>query len=385
MKTGYKYVTYDKNKQMYIFHLILERDSKGKVLQQINRTAKTLEEILVIRGQCLKLQGYSKKMLAAVDVATSPRKEINTVVPIFREGFIKWIDDVVTKNYKPSTMSTYKAVMSNVFPFIGDIQIDKISRLLIQEVISELQERKNLSCGYTKKINVILFKYFKHEIVNGVISDNPCRDIVVAKTTQSRHTRAFTQVEKMKFLLVARKELGFLWYFIYYVYFQTGLRRGELAAVQWKDIDLVKGLLHVTKTVAFDRIRGGEYISEPKTPQSKRIVPLRKNLVDVLKKICKGKNMNDYVFTFESYKPKSKGGWMSINKITENFSKIRDMARLDKDLTLHSTRKTFATELLLKGVDIPTVKALGGWSSAETLLNIYAHSNIDSMVKAIRG
>lgn len=383
MKTPYKYISFDEKKKLYLFHLVIREN--GKVVHQINKTAKTLEEILAIRGHFLKLQGYSKKMLAAVDIATSPKKEKVIVIPIFREGFIKWIDEVIIKNYKPSTLSTYKAVMSNIFPLIGDIRIDKISRLLIQEVISNLQERKNLSCGYTKKINIILFKYFKYEIVNGIILDNPCKDIVVAKTTQLRHTRAFTQQEKFKFLLTAKQEFGFLWYFIYYVYFQTGLRRGELAAIQWKDIDLAKGLLHVTKIVAFNRISGGEYISEPKTPQSKRIVPLRKNLVDVFKKIGIEKNPNDYVFTFESYKPKSKGGWMSINKITENFSKIRDIAQLDNDLTLHSTRKTFATELLLKGVDIPTVKALGGWSSAETLLNIYAHSNIDSMVKAIRG
>ena len=385
MKTGHKYISWNEKKKFYVFHFILERDKQGKVTQQINKTAKTLEEILSMRNEYLRLQGISIELLKEYDYATAPKKEKVIAIPTFKQGFTKWVESVIVPNYRASTLSTYNAACTRFFPFIGSLPIDKITKSLIQEMLSTIQKRYKLSYCYVKKMNNILYKYFKHEIVNGNVVDNPCTDISLTKTIQKRITRAFTQQEKFKFLLTAKQELGYIWYLMIYMYFQTGLRRGELAALQWKDIDLQRGHIHITKTVSFDRLNGGEHITPPKTKQSNRIVPMKQNLIDCFKKLSKGKLPHDYVFSFGKWKSKSFGAWVSINKITENFSLIRDLAELDKDLTLHSTRKTFASELILKGVDLATVKMLGGWSSTDTLLNIYAHSNILAMEKAIRG
>lgn len=380
MKTNHKYVTFNEKRNLYVFHYVIREN--GKVVQQVNRTAKTESEILSIRNEYMRLKGMSVELMKEYDYAVSPIKEKPITIPLFGEGFRYWCLNVISLEIRSSSMSTYHSAINKILPFIGYVPIDKVTKQLLQEMFLTLQYSDNLSSGYVRKLISCVSRYFLYEIGNGRIKENPCHDIKI-KSTQGRIIRAFTQQEKLKFLLVCRNELGYMWYLLYYMYFQTGCRRGELAAVKWKDIDFKKGYLHITKTISKDRINGGECVGEPKTPQSKRIVPLRKNLLDALKK-QKG-NADDYIFSCDTVKPISGGKWVSVSQITENFIMIRKKAGLSDELTLHSTRKTFASELLLKGVPIPTVKMLGGWNSTNVLLKHYAFSDIDNMVKAIRG
>ena len=60
------------------------------------------------------------------------------------------------------------------------------------------------------------------------------------------------------------------------------------------------------------------------------------------------------------------------------------MAGIREDATPHSARHTFASVLLTKGVDIPTVQKLGGWSNPDTLLKIYAETNTKQTTKAMK-
>ena len=69
--------------------------------------------------------------------------------------------------------------------------------------------------------------------------------------------------------------------------------------------------------------------------------------------------------------------WYTMDSVTKAFKRIIQLADLPNDLTLHSTRHTFASTLLKKGVDYATVAELGGWSSAAVLMAIYAHSDTD--------
>jgi|GEM_PF-2071877 hypothetical protein len=385
MKTGHKYITFNEKRNIYVFHMVLQRDSTGFVLQQVNKTAKTLEDILMIRDEFLRLQGISIELVKEYDYATSPKKEKKIAIPTFEEGFTAWIESVIVPNVKPSSASTYYATLNKVIPFIGSIPINKVSKDLLQSMFTAIQKNDNLSKCYMLKMISIVYRYYQWEKSKGVVKDNPCMEISIMKTIPRRTVRAFTEKEKFRFLFVAKKYLGYIWYLIFYTAFQTGLRRGELLALQWKDIDLVKGYIHVTKAVSVDKVNGGEYISTTKTDSSKRIVPIRKNLIDSFKLLSRGKDKEDFVFTIKECKRKTKGEWISTTRISQNFSICRELAHLPNDLTLHSTRKTFASELLLKGVDIVTVKKLGGWISTNILLKHYAFSDIEHMTKAIRG
>ena len=384
MKTQHKYVSYNEKKHLYIFHYVIREG--GKIIQQISKTAKTLEDILAIRNEYMRLCGISVELMKEYDYATAPIKEKKIVIPTFKQGFNMWVESEIKDNVKPTTLSGYDMTLKNCIPVIGKMKINLITNKTMQEMFTYWQTKKNFSRGYIKKTKSIVSRFFTYAVKQGFISDNPCKEIFIRRGIDcDRKTRAFTQQEKFKFLLTAKQELGYTWYLLYYVYFQTGCRRGELAAVQWKDIDFKKGYLHITKAISIDSQNGGEYVSTTKNKQSNRIIPLKQNLIDTFKKMSKNALPHDYVFSFGKWKSKSNGSWVSLAKITQNFKRIRDLAELPNDLTLHSTRKTFASELILKGVDLATVKMLGGWNSTAILLEIYAHSNISAMERAIRG
>ena len=90
---------------------------------------------------------------------------------------------------------------------------------------------------------------------------------------------------------------------------------------------------------------------------------------------------DDYVFKNVCHKVKYE--FLSLNSIERVFTKIRDNAGLDRNLTIHCIRHTVASKLLTAGVDLATVQAIGGWASAKTLLNVYAPSNEQSKEKAM--
>nr|DAH99901.1 MAG TPA: Integrase [Caudoviricetes sp.] len=159
------------------------------------------------------------------------------------------------------------------------------------------------------------------------------------------------------------------------MYFQTGCRRGELLAVTFADIDFYNKALHIYKNIARGRVKGGygEIVTEPKTKGSVRDIPLSDDVLARIAKIKHDKNLPNDAFVFSFHENHSR--WIAIDAVTQTFGKIREKANLPKELTLHSTRHTFASTLLTKGVDYATVAELGGWSSAAVLMAIYAHSN----------
>ena len=123
MKTNHKYVTFNKKRGLYVFHYVIREE--GKVVQQVNKTAKTLEEILMIRNEYLNLYELNVELMKEYDYAVSPKKEKKIVIPLFREGFTEWVESVIIPNVKASSASTYFATLNKVMPFIGDLPLNK--------------------------------------------------------------------------------------------------------------------------------------------------------------------------------------------------------------------------------------------------------------------
>ena len=154
----------------------------------------------------------------------------------------------------------------------------------------------------------------------------------------------------------------------------TGLRIGELCALRWKDIDLNNKCYRIENTV--QRVKNIDkdaksktklIISIPKTPSSKRIVPIPNFLIPILRKYKKDDNI--FVFsdkeiprdprTFESY-----------------FERLLKKCNIENK-NFHSLRHTFATRSLEAGMDIKTLSEILGHSSYRITMDIYVHSSFE--------
>ena len=157
----------------------------------------------------------------------------------------------------------------------------------------------------------------------------------------------------------------------------AGFRRGEVAGLEWKDIDFDKGEITVSRSVT--TVTGfGIIEKEPKTEMSKRTLAIPKVLLETLKEYKEWQTKrreelgdymeeNDYLFTQENGKrlyPSTFTGW--LNKM------LRE-ANIDH-YSLHSLRHTNITLQIAAGVPIVTVAARAGHARASTTSDIYAYA-----------
>ena len=143
----------------------------------------------------------------------------------------------------------------------------------------------------------------------------------------------------------------------------SGLRIGELIALQWNDIDFVKGILTVSKSCHDGK--DGLVIDEPKTITSRRIIPLPKQLIPILKNIKKKSN-SPFVVS-------SNGKSVSVRSYQRSFELLLKKLNITHK-GFHSLRHTFATRALECGMDVKTLSEILGHKNPTVTLNRYAHS-----------
>jgi integrase len=171
--------------------------------------------------------------------------------------------------------------------------------------------------------------------------------------------------------------------------FTTGLRRGELLALRWQDIDLTAGVLHVRQTLS--RVRNHDAtekdartrldIQEPKTASSKRTVPIPAGCLAALKlhktrqaeeRLMLGQRLQNTGLVFGGLDGKPR----DPTEFTRHFGRVLQKAGLPP-IRLHDARHTFATLMLELGESPKTVQVMLGHSSVAITLDIYSHVSLE--------
>lgn len=358
MQTDYRYITYREDKKLYTVKMSIGGEN-------VQKTFSILDEAICFRNAMLLRRCREK----------TPLETPITNVPILNEAIDIFIENYYRQKVAPSTLYTFQTFRHKVERIIGKMRINKIDYPLWKSVLITLQEQGDTTAARIKS-NVYRFRaMYDYFIERGIVEDNPLNNPLTFPTKRPEKRRAFTKEEKRLFLSAARL-MGYRWYFIFLLYFQTGCRRGELLALQWSNVDFINKRINIDKSIGRGDIQGRkmEYIGNTKTVQSNRSIPISLKASLILQANHEKLKPAPADFVFKPRKGAAYK-WVSLSTVNRVFAAIRDKAGLDKKLTLHCIRHTFATELIAGGVDIPTVQRLGGWSTPKTLLGIYAHSN----------
>lgn len=290
----------------------------------------------------------------------------------------EWLN-YIKKQVKLSTYACYMRLAStHILPYFGYMEIKNIDQRAITEFITIKLEngRVDGSDGLSEKTVKDMMS-----IINSVLRYS---EVVYAQkkpeffkwryTNISKEIDIFTKYEQeiLEKYLTALPDPSKLGIFIC---LYSGLRLGEICALQWKDIDLAHKLFHVRKTVQriywpSDAQRTQVIIGPPKTKAAIRDIPITSALEAYLEKYYYNCCMEDYVISFSHKKftdPRT------YQKKYKNY--IEDSGLRYRNF--HCLRHTFATRCIENGIDIKSLSEILGHSNVNITLNRYVHSSME--------
>lgn len=196
----------------------------------------------------------------------------------------------------------------------------------------------------------------------GYLKENPVKFVKSLKTDDKKPVRFLTAEECDRLLRASSSDL----YPIYFTFLNTGMRKAELENLLWSDIDFKRSRISVK----------GKENWKPKTGE--REIPMGEELATLLqehKKRGGKKSPDDYVFEVQQ-------SGRSHNWLRTELIKLAEKAEIPDLTKVHTLRHTFASHLVMQGVDLPTVSKLMGHSDIETTM-IYAHLAPDHLANAV--
>ncbi|MEW5922780.1 MAG: tyrosine-type recombinase/integrase [Candidatus Zixiibacteriota bacterium] len=295
--------------------------------------------------------------------------------------------DYSRANHREATTNRYRAVIDHFKEFLRIKQDITFMSEITTEVVDQYKVfRKNSYVNpnghpvesdddieeYTRKgarahtINfeiAALKTIFNVAIKWGYLKANPTKGIKKLKVIDSKPLKFLSVEECQKFLNACPPDL----YPIYFTFLNTGMRKAELENLEWDDIDFKRKKI---------KIRRKEFW-QPKTGE--REIPINQQLFDLLQNL---KADNDKTIQSNFVFPDRTTGRQIKTRLRERLIKIAKEAGIDGLTKLHTLRHTFASHLVMNGVDLPTVKKLMGHFDIQTTM-IYAHLAPDHLEKAV--
>lgn len=341
------------------------------------KTGKRRRKFKTVNGTKKEAQKVMLEMVQKYEKGNFNEAENITV----EEYLKKWLYEYKKNDLSKTTFIDYKNIIGNhLAPYLGNLKLKDIEeRHIIKYQNDKLQNGRIDGNGGLSKRSVqyhhrVLSQALKHAVFPyKLIENNPCRSI---NAPSPKNTEVFplSQNQANKLLDSLKNNLNF--YTLIYVALYTGLRRGELLALRWKDIDLDNKRLSVRRSVV--EISGeGLIYKEPKNENSKRAVDFDEDVANILnyyrKRQFKYYKNDAIVFLHKD------GSVIRPDYVTKKYKKEAKKLGLNKT-RFHDLRHTHASWLLQLGENPKVVQERLGHHDVSITLDIYSHV-IPSMQK----
>lgn len=283
----------------------------------------------------------------------------------------------------PKSLGMYREKFAGyINPEIGRMKLKDVRDVHLQRI---LNKQAGMSYSHVTKLRAVMQQMFARARKSRLIPFDPAEDLELPRTEKNTR-RSLTDAERAAFLAVEPTVKGGI---LYFTMLYTGMRPGELAGLQWRDVDFVRGEIHVSRA-----LESGTWntLKDPKTASGDRTIPLRPVLADRLRAL------RDAEPDFSPLAPvfKNQAGNMhsatTMRRLWDSILRAMDIhlgaelyrnqivsTRLAPDLMPYCLRHTFCTDLQDAGVPINIAKELMGHSDIATTANIYTHRNQETL------
>lgn len=348
----------------YKFQLYIGIDAKdGKQKNTTRRGFKSVKE--------------AKLALSRLEIEVSEGAFEDKKQGTFQEVYEMWLDGVYQNTVKESTLVKTQELFNNhILPKFGNVKVESIDidacQTAIDEWFNSIKKYKMLK-NYTKRVldYAINKKYITYNPMNNVIV--PVRKSNV--TIEDKSSNFFSREELDEFLNHVKQDLSPRWYTFFQLLAYSGMRKGEVLALDWQSVDFENNQIHVTKTLTLG-LNNTLIIQSPKTASSIRTIDMDEGTMTNLKRwkvqqaqellrIGIGTN-NPEQPLFTTYQNNYLPPAMTTNRI-RSIVKKHNL----KYVTCHGLRHTHCSLLFEAGATIREVKDRLGHADISTTMNIY--------------
>lgn len=293
--------------------------------------------------------------------------------------------DGLIKEYLNSNKSDVRQVTLNrkeshyrlhVSPFIGSTRLSKLTSSVLQTWKNNLNET-SLCTSSKNSVYDSLSALMNYAVRMEYISSNPLHNVGrfhnpdFTKEMEAERVRYYTADQFLQFIAVAKADAeskdDWRYYVFFNIAFYTGMRKGEIYALKWSDID--RNILHVRRSIN-QKLKGGDVENPPKKKSSYRDIQIPAPLIKIL---------NDHLSRCQSLPSFSKD-W----RVCGDVRSIRDTAVFRKNnryaaaakldhITIHEFRHSHASVLINEGISIQEIARRLGHSDVQITWKTYAH------------
>lgn len=301
------------------------------------------------------------------------------------DWYNKWMNVYKFNCIRDNTKRQYNQVYKkHISPYLGNFYIKNITQLQIRELLKSLN---NQGYGYEtqNKVKILLVDMFNKAMIDDFVRKNPARGISI-KQNEKKDIRVLSVEDQTDFFDCCK---GTFYDNFFNVAVTTGMRIGELASLRWNDIDWENNVIHVTRTLVYQKYDSDTcktfHFEKPKTNTSTRDIPITHQCEISLKKQYLQKNVisnkspkkveqqfQDLLFTTKYNTPLNAQIISdAINKIVNEINLMRDVTEEMETFSCHCFRHTFATRCFEAGIQPKTVQSYLGHANLQMTMDLY--------------
>jgi integrase len=290
----------------------------------------------------------------------------------------RWLDDYASTALRPTTFETYSALIrTHIIPSLGAVTLQQLQPMQLQRFYNEKLEQGRvngnggLSAQTVRYFHAILREALGHAVKWQLLSRNVA-ELASPPAIRKKEIITLDADEVAQFLLYAREDRL---YIAFLMAVTTGLRRGEILGLRWKDLNFNANTVSIRKNLVL--VNNKPILQEPKTQGSIRSITLPLVTIEALKKYKTlqdqekhkiGSHYQDHHLIVAT----SLGTPVSPRNLLRSFKRIIEKANLP-EIRFHDLRHTHATLMLKQGEHPKVVSERLGHSSTRITLDIYSH------------